>query len=94
MTCENCDCLAYGDVVEHVMNTNIFGVVIGFQGSLVGIRTSPSLRTLWFHDYELRALADDEYWPGAAEDIPTGGNVINFTEAVALRRDTETKGAA
>lgn len=82
---ENDDLLNYGDVVEHRMNTNVFGVVIGFQGSLVGIRLSPSLAVAWFHEWELRL---DEP-SGAAAD-----NVIDFTKARELRANTPTKGVA
>lgn len=86
---------AMGDVVEHRMNTNVFGVVVGLQGSLVGIRVSPSLQVLWFHEFELQSEGIDEYDepPGKEADAAKQGNVIDFTKAVDLRR-AKTKGAA
>lgn len=94
MTCEDCNCIHEGDVAEHIMNTDVFGVVIGFMGSLVGLRVSPSLNVLWFHTFELRRIdGDDEYTPPAKADVPEG-NVIDFTKARDLRADTDTKGRA
>lgn len=85
------DFIGIGDVVEHKMNTNVFGIVIGFAGSVVYLRVSPSLATLAFHEWELRPMDDD------GEPEPDGGleadNVINFTKAVDLRK-AKTKGAA
>lgn len=80
----------YGDVVEHRMNTNVFGVVVGFQGSLVGVRVSPSLAVLWFHEFELQPEGIDDYEP---DEPQQADNVIDFTRAVDLRR-AKTKGAA
>lgn len=76
------------DVVEHIMNTNVFGVVIGFQGSLVGIRVSPSLATLWFHEWELRHMNDDgEPVPdGGQEEVEPEDNVINLATVRAANR--------
>lgn len=85
MTCENCDCLAVGDVVEAKMNTNVMGQVLGFKGTIVGIRLSPSLAECWtLHEWEVRRIDDDDEYhsPGGKEDLPED-NVINFTEAVA-----------
>lgn len=93
MACEDCGAPQEGDVVEHIMNTNVFGVVIGFMGSLVGIRTSPDLNLLWFHSWELRLVEDEEYHgDGGAE--AESDNVIDFTKARELRRNTKTKGVA
>jgi len=92
--CENCDCIREGDVVEHRMNTNVFGIVIGYSGSLVSIRVSPSLTTLHFHEWELRKVEGDEYDGGeTAEAQPINDNVIDFTKAVDLRK-AKAKGAA
>ena len=88
-----------GDVVQHKMNTNVFGIVVGFQGSLVGVRVSPSLATLWFHEFEMQPLEDEgeadpqEPEEAPADNIADSGNVIDFTRAVDLRR-AKMKGAA
>ena len=90
--CADCDCIDIGDVVEHRMNTNVFGVVLGFEGSLVHIRVSPSLATYKFHEWELRLLDDDDEFdePEGGESLPEDGNVVPFTLTAA----TKTKGAA
>lgn len=87
--------IAMGDVVEHRMNTDVFGVVVGFMGSLVGVRVSPSLAVLWFHEFELQAVEDDEVDPGAKEAAPAAGSadIIDFTKAADLRR-AKARGAA
>lgn len=92
--CSDCECIGVGDVVEHIMNTNVFGVVLGFMGSLVGIRVSPSLAIMWFHEWELRHLDGDEYDEPTGEAVPVADNVIDFTRARELRGNTPTKGAA
>ena len=90
----DCDCLFPGDVVEHKMNTNVFGIVIGFSGSLISVRLSPNLAVVQFHEFELRKLdGDDEYRGGDEDDVPDEDNVINFTQAVDLRK-AKAKGAA
>lgn len=90
----DCDCIHTGDVVEHIMNTDVFGVVIGFAGSLVALRVSPSLATLCFHEWELRHVDDDEVPPSGDEDeVDPASNVVDFTKAVDLRR-AKMKGAA
>lgn len=84
-----------GAVVEHRMNTDVFGVVIGFMGSLVGVRVSPSLAVMWFHEFELRAVEDDEFDGGAKEEPPVAAdNIIDFTRSRELRANTKTRGAA
>lgn len=89
----NGDLFDFGDVVEHRMNTNVFGVIIGFAGSLVGLRVSPSLAVLWFHEWELRPMEDDgEPVEGAVVDA-AADNVIDFTRARDLRT-AKTKGVA
>jgi hypothetical protein len=95
MACDNCDCFDYGDVVEHKMNTDIFGVVVGFMGSLVGIQVSSSLAVLWFQEFTLGHIGDDEYHdPEGKEEPVARDNVVDFTKAKALRANTKTKGAA
>jgi hypothetical protein len=79
----------YGDVVEHRMNTDVFGVVIGLEGSLVHVRLSPSLAVAKYHDCELRPIEDDEYRE------PEGGNVVrvDFTKREKLET-AKPRGAA
>jgi len=88
------DNLSMGDVAEHKMNTSVFGIVVGFMGSFVGLRVSPSLDALWFHEFELRPLEDDEYTPPAKEApaAKADDNVIDFTKARELRANSKTKG--
>ncbi len=94
MTCETCGSIELGDVVEHRMNTNVFGIVIGFMGSIVIIRVSPSLQTMYFHEWELDPVDDDDYGD-PLEAVPDDDtNVVDFTTAVKLRRNTTTRGAA
>ncbi len=86
MSCPDCGGLDVGDVVEHKMNTNVIGIVIGFMGSLAVIRTSPTLEVLSFHEWELRAIADDETPPAKAEEPPTDNVVyVDFTKKQDLR---------
>jgi hypothetical protein len=92
--CADCNCFRYGDAVEHRLNDDLFGIVVGFMGSLIGIRVSPTLAVLWFHEWELRPLEDDEYDGPESDDVEPGSNVINFTKAAGLRVNTTTKGAA
>ena len=98
MTCSDCNCIELGDVVEHKMNTNVFGIVIGFAGSLVYIRVSPSLAVLSFHEWELQHVDDDEVPPAPErqEDLPADSNVIavDFTKTRNLRTTTKTAGEA
>lgn len=85
----------YGDVVEHKMNTNVFGMVMGFEGSLVIVRLCPSLDIDSFHDFELQLADFDEFEEPTPYDPEKGGaEVINFTEAKALRANTKTRGVA
>lgn len=89
--CTDCDCIDVGDVVEHIMNTNVFGVVLGFQGSLVQIRVAPSLATMQFHEWELRLLDDDDEYhePDEGAEVPAGSSVVPF-----LTAKTKTMGVA
>lgn len=79
MSCPDCGGIEVGDVVEHKMNTDVVGIVIGFMGSLAVIRTSPTLEVLSFHDWELRLIADETVPPTKAEE-PTPGVIINFAD--------------
>lgn len=95
MSCADCGSIELGDTVEHKMNTDVFGIVIGFSGSLVLIRVCRTLATLQFHEWELNVVDDDTVPPQAAEQ-PVADNVIrlDFTKARGLRPDTITGGAA
>ncbi len=94
MSCPDCNCIELGDVVEHKMNANVFGIVIGFMGSLVLIQVSPSLEVLQFHEWELDISDDgDDYVPIDAEDT-TNVVQVDFTKGRQLHPDTETEGAA
>lgn len=97
MSCPDCDCIGIGDVVEHKMNTNVFGIVIGFMGSIILIRVSPSLEVLQFHEWELDIVDDDDVpTPPVAAKQPVDDNVIqvDFTKRRPLKRNTPTEGAA
>lgn len=93
MRCPDCDCFDYGDVVEHKMNTNIFGVVVGFMGSLVGIQVSPSLAVLWFQEFTLRHIDEDEYHEPPAREVEPKDNVVRMAD-YKLTANSKTKGAA
>lgn len=88
----------YGDFVEHRLNANVVGIVIGGDmfGRVYQVRLSPSLAVATFHGVELR-LADDEEYRGPpakeAPDAASNDNVIDFTKAADLRR-AKTRGAA
>lgn len=82
-----------GDWVQHKANTNVFGVVVGYEGSLIGVRLSPSLATAWFHEFELEPLEGEADEPEPEEAGEGESNVIDFTRAVDLRR-AKAKGAA
>lgn len=89
------DFIGIGDVVEHKMNTNVFGIVIGFAGSVVYLRLSPSLQVASFHEWELRLMEDDgEPLDDKEVPVPVADNVVDFTKAKALRANTKTRGVA
>ncbi|NNH56953.1 hypothetical protein HLI01_09045 [Rhizobium laguerreae] len=97
MSCTDCDCIGIGDVVEHKMNANVFGIVIGFMGSIILIRVSPSLEVLQFHEWELDLVDDDGVpTPPTATKQAVDDNVIpvDFTKRRPLKRNTPTEGAA
>lgn len=95
MSCDECGGLDLGDVVEHRMNADVVGIVIGFMGSLVILRISPSLDTLSFHEWELRLIEDGlSHEPPAATGDDTNVVKVDFTKRRELNRDTPTGGAA
>lgn len=87
------DMLSIGDYVQHVLNPNVWGIVIAFEGSLLHLRLCPSLAVVKFHEYELQRADDEEYHGDNKEEPPEADNVIDFTKAVDLRK-AKTKGAA
>lgn len=94
MSCPDCDCIGIGDVVEHKMNTDVFGIVIGFSGSLIYIRVSPSLAVLSFQEWELQIVEEDDVPPKAEEPISDNVIKVNFTKGAKLRSGSKTEGAA
>ena len=96
MSCPECNSIELGDVVEHRMNTNVFGIVIGFSGSLVQIRVSPSLAIMSFHEWELELVENDELPPPPtkAEEQPSNVIAVDFTKPRDLRKSTKTAGEA
>ncbi|THK34418.1 hypothetical protein EHS39_30085 [Ensifer sp. MPMI2T] len=96
MSCPDCDYIGVGDVVEHKMNTNVFGIVIGVAGSLIYIRSSPSLAVLAFHEWELQVVENEDEPPTKAKEPDPTGNVIkvDFTKPRTLLPSDDTEGAA
>ncbi|MBY5553766.1 hypothetical protein J0664_05855 [Rhizobium leguminosarum] len=97
MICPDCDCIGTGDIVQHKMNANVFGVVIGFMGTIVIIRVAPTLEVLQFHEWELDLVDDDDVpTPPTAAKQPVDDNVIevDFTKRQIMTRKTKTEGAA
>lgn len=94
-TADHDDFISIGDVVEHRMNTDVFGIVVAYEGSLLHVRLSPSLALVKFHEFELRLVEDDEYVPDPKE-APIGENVIpvDFTKRTKLTKNSKTGGAA
>ena len=75
---DECECVRLEDLVELVVAPAIWGMAIGFEGSLVHVRLPDGSRAI-YHKYELRKMAGrDGPLPGKEED-----NVINFTKAGA-----------
>ncbi|KIQ05059.1 hypothetical protein RU07_02350 [Agrobacterium tumefaciens] len=94
MSCECCDYIRIGDIVEHKMNTNVFGIVIAEAGSIRSIRTSPTLAVMNFHEWELRHVASGEPEPPAKEDDETNVVRVDFNKGQVLTAETPTEGVA
>jgi hypothetical protein len=79
-----------GDLVELVVQPAVWGMAVGFEGSLVHVRLVDGSRQV-FHEYELRKMAGTEP-PAQQED----SNVIpvDFTKKARLDGNTKTKGRA
>lgn len=86
------DFIEIGDLVELVIQPAIYGMAIGFEGSLVHVRLADGSRVL-FHEYELRKMTGADPEPvrnGASQEED---NVIDFTKARDLR-SAKAKGMA
>lgn len=86
MTTEQEDDIYTGDLVELVIQPAVWGMAIGFEGSLVHVRLVDGSRQV-FHEYELRKMAGAQ--PGESNVIP-----VDFTKRVRLDGNTKTKGRA
>lgn len=96
----DCDChLDYGDFVEHRLNTDVFGIVVGRMGSTLMVQVSPSLDVRAFEECTLRHADNEEYdepepdEPASIDGAGGAGNVIQFPGG-RLTADTPTKGVA
>lgn len=77
-----------GDIVELVVQPAVWGMAIGFEGSLIHVRLVDGSRQV-FHEYELRKMAGVE-----PDNAKQADNVIDFTKERELRVNTKTKGRA
>lgn len=84
------DMIYPGDLCELVVQPRIWGMAIGFEGSLVHVRIFDGSRQM-FHEFELRKMAGHDPEPDEPKE---NDNVIDFTRAKELRANTKTKGAA
>lgn len=88
----------YGDWVECKLNTNVFGIVVDWDAHFIKfyVQLAGSLDVEEFDGVTLRKIdVDDDYEEPTPYDPEKGGaEVINFTEAKALRANTKTKGVA
>lgn len=86
----------YGDWVEFKLNTNLFGIVVGFDAMCLkyDVQLSPSGAVVPFFGVTLRALESSDEFEPPVEDEADAGVVIDFTRAKALRAGTKTQGAA
>lgn len=82
-----------GGFAHHVLNPEVFGIVVGFSGSLVFLRLA-DMTTASFQEYEVVAYDPDDADPGAKEEPPVASaDIIDFTKAADLRR-AKMRGAA
>lgn len=83
-----------GGFAHHVLNPEVFGIVVGFSGSLVFLRLA-DMTTVSFQEYEVRPCeAEFGGDPGAKEEPPVASaDIIDFTKAADLRR-AKMRGAA
>lgn len=83
-----------GDLVELEIDSRIWGMAIGFAGSLIYVRHMGGSVGA-FHEYELRKMAGrDETDDSSKENLPDNVIPVDFTKSVRLDANTETKGAA
>jgi hypothetical protein len=88
VTTEQEDDIYTGDLVELVVQPAVWGMAIGFEGSLVHVRLVDGSRQV-FHEYELRKMAGVDAPPEESNVIP-----VDFTKKVRLDGNTKTKGRA
>lgn len=87
----------YGQWVEFKLNHDVFGIVVGadIHGLIYAVQLAGSGVVQNFHGVTLQAMEDDgEPLEDKAVDVPATDNVVNFTKARELRRNTKTKGVA
>ena len=95
---ESCPTFSYGDWVECKLNTNVFGIIVDWDAHFIKfyVQLAGSLDVEEFDGVVLRKIdVEDEYEEPTPYDPEKGGaEVINFTEAKALRAGTKTRGVA
>lgn len=74
-----CDCVFfdYGDAVQHKLNPDVWGIVIGDAdfGRRYTVRLAPTLTVVEFHGVELELLGDEP------SEKPSEDSETNFTES-------------
>lgn len=90
MTTDNDEYIETGDLVELVVQPLIYGMAIGFEGSLIHVRLTDGRRVA-FHEYELRKMAG-VVGDATVGEVPTA-DIIDFTKARDLRT-AKTRGVA
>ena len=98
MSCD-CSCFDEGDWVESRLNPNIIGIVVGESdfGRFYNVQLAGSLTIQQFHGVTLRhSIEPDDLPPADSAPVADGpaDNVIDFTKARDLRKNTTTRGAA
>ena len=90
------DFIEEGDWVEHKLNPQIFGIVIGTSGLFMTVQIVGSLAIQAFHEATLRYAPwlDPEFGDEKSPESTDESNVIDFTKAREVQRDTKTEGAA
>ena len=86
---DNEDEIFTGDLVELVVQPKVWGMAVGFEGSLVHVRLVDGSRTA-FHEYELRKMAGPGSEPAKEDNVIQ----VDLTKKVRLDKDTKTKGTA
>lgn len=84
------DMIYPGDLCELVVQPRIWGMAIGFEGSLVHVRIFDGSRQM-FHEFELRKMAGQDPEPKGGLEAD---NVVDFTKFVADLKKAKTRGVA